>query len=315
MIGGASWNVSYGMYLRGETVAVEYFGNIRQKTGEDWSNIVLRLSTSTPSHGAARPPLLPLAVNARRVQTELQVQQELKESEETEGEAEPAETDATATDQSFTAVEGDGTSLVFRVARAVSMESGERSHRVSVSNFETTPKDFHYRLAPGVRKSAVLAARIVNTQSFPLLAGLVDVYRTSGFIGRSTLKYVPPGTNFLMGFGAEESVRTKRSVKRYLDESGVLSARKRFHTTVTLEIKNDGEASRKISLFERVPVSELEEVTTSILPETTAGYKEEKKNSGLLQWDFDLPPGATRTFTLSFRVDVPATFSGEFYGN
>lgn len=318
MMRGASWNVSYGMYMKDRRrVRIEYYGNIRQKTGEDWQNVTLRLSTSTPAHGAERPKLGPLAVGARRVQTELQIQQQEQTFEETEGE-EPVPSDGTTAADSgadrFTKVEGDGTSLVFRVARPVTMASGERNHRVSVSHFETDPRDFHYRLAPGVRRTAVLAARIANEQAFPLLAGSVDVYRASGFIGRSRIKYVPPGSTFLMGFGAERSIRVQRSVKRYRDESGVLSSTKRFHTKVTVEVKNEGDSERKITLFERVPVSDLEEVAVTILPETSAGHTEAKKNSGLRKWELSLGPGQKREFVLSYRVDVPASFPGSYYG-
>ena len=316
MMRQASWNVSYGMYLKGtDRIDVEYYGNIRQKTGEDWRGVTLRLSTSTPAHGAERPKLRPLAVSARRVATELQVVQQESKAEETESETvTPSDTEGRADGGDFTKVEGEGSSLFFRVARPVTIESGERSHRVSVARYKTRPKDFHYRLAPGVRKTAVLAARIANAQPYPLLAGQVDVYRASGFIGRSRIKYVPPGATFLMGFGAERSIRVRRELKRYRDETGVLSSSKRFHTRVKLELKNEGQARRKLTLFERVPVSELEEVNVTVLPETTTGYKVRRKGSGLLQYDFNLAPGASREFTVSYRVEVPASMGGSFFG-
>ena len=79
-------------------------------------------------------------------------------------------------------------------------------------------------------------------------------------------------------------------------------------------MKNDSRSNREITLLERIPVSEMEEVVVTILPETTSDYKETRKGSGLLQWKFSLAPGAKRTFVVSYRVEVPDSMSGNFFG-
>lgn len=37
------------------TIKIDYFSNINQETGEDWKNVSLKLSTSSPSRGTSRP--------------------------------------------------------------------------------------------------------------------------------------------------------------------------------------------------------------------------------------------------------------------
>jgi len=56
---GASWTPAYDARLHAEQRAVEltYFGIVRQRTGEDWKNVALTLSTARPSLGGGAPEL------------------------------------------------------------------------------------------------------------------------------------------------------------------------------------------------------------------------------------------------------------------
>ena len=56
---GASWSPSYDARVQSaeRTVALGYFGLVRQSTGEDWNNVALTLSTARPSLGGAAPVL------------------------------------------------------------------------------------------------------------------------------------------------------------------------------------------------------------------------------------------------------------------
>ncbi|HEX3729952.1 MAG TPA: mucoidy inhibitor MuiA family protein, partial [Opitutaceae bacterium] len=57
---GATWSPSYDARVSdaGRAVALGYFGQVRQSTGEDWKNVALTLSTARPSLGGS-PPTLP----------------------------------------------------------------------------------------------------------------------------------------------------------------------------------------------------------------------------------------------------------------
>lgn len=66
VVSGASWHSSYDLRVEDESDAaqnkltVNYFGNIVQRTGEDWEDVALSLSTASPARGGkpADPPTL-----------------------------------------------------------------------------------------------------------------------------------------------------------------------------------------------------------------------------------------------------------------
>lgn len=313
IMGRASWSVSYGFYMQGDGgVLVEYYGNVRQRTGEDWTDADISLSVATPSLGAERPGLVPSYVGAREAKTKEGYAQT---EQATPDEAESAEPEPASPDSGgFAAIEETGRSLVFRIPRKASVPSSERSYRMTIARFSLTPREVSYRLVPGVQRAAHLTAKLANDRPFPLLAGPADSYRSAGFVGRTQIPYTPSGALFLAGFGVDRSIRVRRDVRTMREKAGTFSTGNIFRTTIDVRLANESGKSREIQLFERIPVSEVDSVKIRLRGETTAGYKEEKERSGILKWAITLAPGERRTVTLAFEAEVPSTFPGELYG-
>ncbi|MEQ9365951.1 MAG: mucoidy inhibitor MuiA family protein [Leptospirales bacterium] len=319
VIHGASWNVSYGMYLEPDgRVTTEYYGNIHQETGEDWSGVRLQLSTATPSRGASRPAMTPVYVAAYETQTRegfLETERKaLPTNETTAGGDRPGDSGGEiANTGGFAGVEGDGESLLFQIPQKVDAPSSQRRQRVTIARFTEKPEERFYRIVPALQQRAHLALLVPNKRGYPLLSGPVDAFRDSGYTGRSEIDYTPAGGKFLVGFGVDRSMSVERSLKRYRESTGTLSSGRYYHTIVTIEVRNRSDAGRKTTLFERVPVSDVAEVQVAVQSDTTGGYSQD--DSGILQWSFDLPARAAKQIKLHYRVRVPDNYPGDLYGN
>ena len=309
----ASWQVSYGMHYKKGRVEVEYFGNVRQITGEDWKNVAVRLSTSRPATGAARSYLTALSVGARVARTRTEyVQQEEKAAEE------PPEASSEGRPESGTGgyadLDAGGNSVVFRIPGRARIPSSKRRFRLSIARFTLKPRKVYDRVVGARLEAAYTTARLVNNRPFPMLAGAVDIYRSSGFMGRSHIRHTASGGSFLLNLGSNRNIRVERSVRRYRKAAGVLSSRKVLVRTIRIRLHNRGSEASRIGLFERIPVSETEEIKVRILPKTSPGYKETAKDSGILRWDLPLPAGAKRTIELSYEVEAPPEFPERLLG-
>jgi hypothetical protein len=66
LVNHASWDPSYNLraadLASGQPVRLEYYGEVQQRSGEDWSDVRMTLSTATPSLIASAPTLEPLAI-------------------------------------------------------------------------------------------------------------------------------------------------------------------------------------------------------------------------------------------------------------
>lgn len=313
----AGWNVSYGMYLRPDrSVFIEYYGNIRQKTGEDWMKARVSLSTARPSLGARRPRLHPVVVRGRKAQVRQVVvnSQEKSVARDEPGGGKPAPGKETGAG-GYANLDDSGSALVFRITGKRNIPSGKRRRRVTIARFSTKPIDIYYRVVGRAGLAAYMTTALVNGQPFPLMAGQADIYLRSGFIGRSRIDFTPAGAPFLVGFGIDRNIRVKRELNHYQDKAGMLSSDRIFRTRIQLTISNPAGVARRVSVFERIPISELEEVSVAVLKDTTGGYKIDKKDSGILRWDLNLAPGASTSITLHYSVRVPSGIGGSFYGD
>ena len=318
VIRGASWNVSYEMYLEVDgQVTTNYYGNIYQETGEDWRNVRLSLSTATPSRGARRSEIAPVYVAAREIQTREGFI--LTERETMPADAENAPGGGAAGGETdtggFAGVEASGESLVFEIPQTVDAPSSQRRQRVTIARFSETPAagEQFYRIVPAIQETAHLVARVPNSRNYPLLAGPVDAFRNSGYTGRSDIEYTPAGGKFLVGFGGDQSMGVTRALKKSRESTGALSSGRFYHTEVTVEIRNRSDEARKATVYERVPVSDVDEVKVAIQNDTTGGYTETEP--GILNWEFHLAPRASKQIKLHYRVRVPDNYPGDLYGN
>lgn len=315
MMRGASWNVAYGIYLKDGQAMVEYYGDLKQQTGEEWRNATLSLSTAQPANGAARRKIYPLSVFARKANPRTTYQNVEKDVEEVENESIPgadAGEDGTA---GYATLDAGGNSLLFKIGKRALIQSSRRNYRVTISRFKSIPEDIRHRLAGGQSPAAHFVARLKNTQPYPMLAGSIDVYRNSGFMGRTSLRHTPSGASFLVSFGVDRQVQVKRSISHHREAAGVLSSARIYRTTIRLEVRNAARQSRKLTILERVPVSEAEEIKVKITAKTTPGFKEEQKNSGILKWDLSLTPGEKRLIFIEYEVTVPEEYPGDVYGH
>ncbi|WCL49380.1 mucoidy inhibitor MuiA family protein [Leptospira sp. GIMC2001] len=316
VIKGASWSVSYGMHLaKNGSVQIDYYGNIVQTTGEDWNQVTASLSTSSPSRGAQRSKVTPMQVSAREISPQIeyvQTQSIAQQNVDDLSVDETAEESPIPTTGS-TDVSSTGESYLFKIPQKVTAPSIQRAHRVTIAQFEEKPKEVFYRLVPSIQQSTHLAAIIPNKRDFPLMAGRVDSFRDSGFTGRSTIEFTPSGQSFLVGFGADRSVAVKRNVSTKRETVGTISSDIYYFTDIIVEISNPSNEKKKVSTYERIPVSEIEDVKVEQMEETTPGSVVE--NPGILRWDINLEPKSKQTIRLRYRVRVPKNYPGSVYGN
>ncbi|MCB1325082.1 MAG: mucoidy inhibitor MuiA family protein [Spirochaetales bacterium] len=313
VVPNASWSVAYNAELKSDgRLGLEYMGVVRQETGEDWTDVELSLSTAVPSRGAERPALRSLRVSARESAT--QTRFEVVEAERGEGAAETNVTNTAQQTGGATELERSGESVIFRVPRRVSIASSADSSRVPIARFDEEPREVYLHLAGAMQRTPALAVRARNSRSFPLLAGPADAFRNSGFVGRTSMPYASAGAEFVVGLGADLSVRNERTVTNRRESAGTLSSDNYFYTRIEYQLRNTGDRSQKIELFDRIPVSDVASVQVERLNDTTAGAEEVVANSGILRWKLELRPGERRTVILHYRVRAPSSFPGTIYG-
>ncbi len=306
IVPGAAWRPYHRAVLARAAGRVDWTTTacVWQATGEDWIDVDLVLSLERPSLGVDPPDLGDDELLVRRRPDTVVV------------EAREQEQQSTGLGSGALAVPGidDGGLGITLTAHKATIKKDGAPHRVPVGGF-TAPTTLSLIAIPLKSPWCHIRARITNAGQAPLLAGPVDLIMASGYVGRAEVGFVAPGEKFYLGFGPESDLRIHRTETRDRDD-GLLGGSTQT-VRVAVRVSNLGAERRTIDITERIPISEVEQVSVEIsspdayllgtddqpggeeITQVTARSIDER---GLVTWGVELPPLGRRAVTLEYRV-------------
>ncbi|RHX87889.1 mucoidy inhibitor MuiA family protein [Leptospira stimsonii] len=307
---GVSWKPFYSVRMEGrEKIELEYLAEIVQESGEDWNNINLLLSTSSPDVSGRRPRLSSQKLYDQKRQTNkdnlitLQTQTTAGES----GAMPEVETPEANADPTTGNSEESGSGFLFRYSKPVTLLSRKESKKLSLASF-TTDAAFSALYVPALKRYPLIRGSFKNLSGFPILPGEAAVFRQAGMVGTSSFGYISPGEKAEISFGSENEVRAIYRKESNQTKEGLLSGTKVIEKLIRVELENFGKETRTISFQESIPVSGVESVQVTIDSSTTPNYSELRKDSGILEWKIDVKPNQKQEIKLKYKVSFPSEF-------
>ena len=151
------------------------------------------------------------------------------------------------------------------------------------------PSEFYHVATPILTSYVYREAELKNESKTDLLAGPISVYLDERFVGRGEIPTVARGQQFVVGFGADSQLRTRRELVDKTD--GINGGNRETKMTYRLLIENYKEAETEIRVVDRIPTSNNKEslrVTTLPMEDelsTDEVYVRIEKPNGILRWD------------------------------
>lgn len=321
IVTGCGWSPHYEARLTGGRLRLTYQGDIRQKTGEDWASVRVALSTAHPALGAKRPALGPLRMAttevgpvkktvATRYEQAPAAPQESIDVEDAHAVASDAvASDAIASDVVPAVVAETGTSVSFLVPERADIPADGRSHKVAITAFEDPSPHLAFETVPKLMRYIFLRCDSSNATTFPMLAGPVDVWRESGFIGTSSTVFVAPRGTFSLSFGIDEDLKVRRIEDATRTKDAIAGSRREHRYAYDIEVSNYRKDATQVTVKENIPVSDVEEVVVTLDPATTPPSASSDKEKGLYSWTLTLAPGEKKQIRLEYMVRMPKDFA------
>ncbi|KAH8115728.1 hypothetical protein DFH11DRAFT_1507331 [Phellopilus nigrolimitatus] len=217
-------------------VSLHYRASIVQKTGEDWTNVALNLSTAAPLQGTEIPTLHPNWISEREkspVQTRPRagaVPCSMPASVSMPAAAVdsrgPAMRNRSAALQSgyvddapppgfFRGRDSQATdgavSTTFIITGLSTIPSGsnneQQSHKVSIAELQFESTDLEWITVPKDVQSVFLRCKVKNTTKYVLLPGQANVFLNGSFVAKSSISHVSPQESFSCSLGVDPAVR------------------------------------------------------------------------------------------------------------
>jgi uncharacterized protein (TIGR02231 family) len=275
-------------------------GCVWQRTGEDWRDVRLFLSTDRPSLGTTPPELSVerLRLTPRAAVVTVETRDRVIEDAGPAGSQPSAE---------MPGIDDGGEVRTIPVAGTATVPADGLPHRFPLATFTHATRGERIVHAE-IAEAAVLRTRVVNALPIPLLAGPVDLLRNGGLAGRASIAFVAPGAGFDLGWGPEAAVRVRRTHREVHEKGSMLSQwTPRLHVT-DLVLSNLGAAPQRLLVAERIPVSEVEQVRIELADETSPAVTPDA--DGICRWTIDLPPNGRSEIHLHWRLLTKSQVAG-----
>lgn len=324
-VAGASWLPVYEARLttgsaNAAEIAFTRRAELRQRTGEDWNEVAVELSTTRSAQGTRAPELNPLRIafyeppvvyeeRARALRQDAERRapaalalapapiapnQDLARPEPKQAEVQTASVSAGAYQASF------------KVPGRVSIPQDGSSKAVVLTQGKVKP-ELSARATPELEEKAYLEASFSHEDEAPLLAGEVYLHRDGAYIGKGRLGQVAPGDKVELGFGADDRLKVTRvPVRRRENDSGWLGSTRTDQREFKTVVKSLHAQPVKLTVTERVPFSENSAITVELLSQSTPPTEKQVGDKrGVSAWSFELAPGAQKEIRLAYRIKYP----------
>lgn len=322
----ASWQPVYDLRAAADLSKVDlvYRAQVTQRTGEDWNDVALALSTARPQLGAEGPEPRPIwlslydpssSVSSKRERGMAPASQAVPEA--LDRKSMEAEDGASAPPPSrFAAVESQGVNVRFQLPRRESVQSRDDATVVLVgrSSLDVAAERF---CAPALDSTVWLRAKAKNTSEWTLLPGLAQVFLGQDFVGPATLDLIQPGQELTLHLGADPTLSVERALLTDTSKGpGFLSSRASKVESWRIRVENHGaptsakDGAVEVFVRESMPRSrderlEIELSKAEPKPSADERWKEDLEEKGIRTWVLRIPRGEKREIVWETTTSYP----------
>jgi uncharacterized protein (TIGR02231 family) len=294
-----------------------FLGSVWNRSGEDWKDVTLSVSTAQPQRGLSVPQLSPRWLEREQLR-------QMEMAKRSRGVMAPAPASAPRAEEADVAPVGgvaeekvevaqaavvEGLlSATFKAPRREWVDGAGQPRKVPLAAFPLEAQLVRIA-APRNEEAAFLVAKAVNTTGFPLLPGLAGVYLGDEFVGRAPLPATPPGGEIELAFGADDRIEVSRKVlERKRETAGLVNKDEVMRYRVRVSLKNRYATPVAVRLLDLVPVSRDEKIKVEVLDGTTKATREDPERPGIRIWELSLAAKSEQIVELRYEVRWPKGF-------
>jgi uncharacterized protein (TIGR02231 family) len=296
---------------------------ITQKSGEDWTNVALELSTARPSDGSSAPPLetqfvdyehQPRPVVMTAPSAGLAASKSRMSAEPAQEGAEDDAANAVSADapvpveETVAQLESAPFEATFNVPGRTTVAGNGEVKRVLLMSEDIEPT-LSSRSVPKFDANAYLYGKIKIAKGTPLLPGQIYLFRDGTFVGTGDMPLLQPGEEHDLGFGVDDQVKVKHTVlEEKRGESGLISTSHVDSRNYRVSVKNLHERPIDVTILDRIPVSQNDEIKVEYTGVSPTTQNVDGKR-GVVAFAATLEPDEEKVLEYGYRTSWPASKS------
>jgi len=209
-------------------------------------------------------------------------------------------------------------SLSYTLDAPVSLASRTDQQMVRIFRGSLTSKFYHVA-TPLVSSYVYREAEVENASDIDFLAGTVTVYIDNRFVGRAEIPTVAQGETFILGFGSDAQLRTRRELIQRQD--GVQGGNKEVKLEYRILVENYKKKAVDLRIFDRLPYTNrpsdirisLENSSPAL--STDPLYLKRERTKNILRWDVNVPELTSGEKATEIKYGVTLDYDRNFVIN
>ena len=305
LVRNAGWAPKYDVRAENaiDPVKLDYHANVFNKSGLDWTEVLMILSTSEPLQGAEKPRLETWDV-AESTQRIAGVQKNLESvmiMDMKSNRSDYLKKEDRGGDVAFQQVAVQELSAEFGIELPYTILSDGKPYVVDVTSYSLPATYMHYAV-PKQDADAFLMAKVVGWNTLNLVSGKASVYFAGAYLGQSFINTASVDDTLSLSLGRDKRVALARKKQSELSKRQLLGNNEKetfyFETTV----RNNRDKEINVLLEDQLPISSDGQIEVAMLEISGAVLE---KNTGKLSWNIKLAPGESKTVTLGYSIKTP----------
>ncbi|TKR88159.1 hypothetical protein L596_012445 [Steinernema carpocapsae] len=335
---GAYWRPTYDVRVVSAAstadktaLKMDYFAQVRQNTGEEWTDTSIVLSTAQPCLGGNvpelgtlnasffKPPPPPEHYEAYRSMAPRPMMANAKSFMVSADMMESAPMVGAVSMRASQQV----LSTEFEIPNKKSIPSDNTDHKMLITQIDFAPSLLH-ECVPKKSTNVFLTASVINSSEFPLLEGEAAVYLNHSFVAKTQVKSVAPGEKFTCSLGVDNAVKvTYKPAHKFNTESGMFNKQASVANTQLISIQNNKQTEGiTIIVREHIPKATDEKIKVKVLSPTIEAQKPEQVARKMsvstpvtgctlnedhnLEWTLQIKENEKKDLTVKWQIDYPA---------
>ncbi|WP_175622166.1 DUF4139 domain-containing protein [Chryseobacterium schmidteae] len=313
IVSNAGWVPSYDLRALSTKKPLEivYKGKIYQKTGQDWNNVKLFVSTYRPSYNQNRPILSPLYVaeyaaynnDDAKVGYEKKAKAELSNSYQMRAEV------ASISQITVATVSENQMNVLYELKYNQTIVSQEKEQYVILDK-KNVEANYKYHTVPKLNNQVFLMAFVKNWQNLNLISGEANIYFEDNYIGKTNITSSYVKDEFPISLGVDERIVVKRTKLEDKTAQKSFNSNKWETESYEISIRNNTKENIELEVLDQIPLSENQKITVKTLNIGDGNFDDK---TGSILWNRKINSGASEKINFSYEVKYPKEMQIQYY--
>lgn len=274
-------------------------GEVYQKTGEDWKDILLILSSKTPETGGKLPKLFPYYLDVSELAVEeLKPMKSWKKNNILEEEIDlcslnlPIEAEVKQTQ----------ISIEYILPGLVTVTALQEEEKRFVLAEHELSAVFRHFCIPKLDSNVYLIANIEHWQTLNLLDGEASIFLNNTYVGSTMLEFSKAEECMELYLGKDSNVFVSRVKGKDFSGRTLMGLNNKVSREWKITARNTRRDKITLQIYDQIPVSIAKGITVETVELSGAVCE---KDTGKICWERELKEGASIEFRLKYTVTYP----------